>query len=124
VYDLRGEVHYLKFNRKHHIRLCISLHEDKETITSLEHTEKLWSSLCKEFDIPSCSQVLFSLARVQTPLSTSISITWVINHHFAEKILNSLQKFIGHFQNLTAVHLEDVCIYDQNAGTVELKVNR
>ena len=86
---------------------------------SLQYIEKLWNSLCDEFDMPSLSKLLDSIVK------GSIVITWLVRCVHARKILDKINSAVEFLmvEFIVQVSLESVCIYDEHCGVADLEVH-
>ena len=91
----------------------------KISLKSLEYVEKLWNSLCEEFDMPSLPKLLDSI------VDGSIIIHWLILHTQARSILERIREAVGFFERnfIANIYLEKICIYDEESGVVHQKVS-
>jgi hypothetical protein len=85
------------------------------SMASLIYVEKLWDSLCLEFDLPSLPHVLDDISECNT-------IHWLIQHRLTWKILEKSSDSVEFFKRVVNVSLEGVCIYNQKTGIRDLKV--
>ena len=85
---------------------------------SLKYVEKLWDSLCMEFDLPSLPHVLDDI------VAGCVVVCWIVQHKLTWKILQELEEHTGFFERetISLVCLEGVCIYNQKYGVREKKV--
>ena len=112
-----------KYDEKYRKKLSIKLNEGeggtKITLRSLEYVEKLWKSLCEEFEMPSLPKLLDSI------VSGSIIVTWIVRRIHAQKILHNIFHAAIFLKQelIVGIYLEGVCIYDDVSGIATAEVN-
>ena len=113
-----------RYDVKYRTKLSIQLAGDKNQIStkisleSLFYVEKLWDSLCLDFNLPSLPHVLDDI------VNGSIIIHWIIQHKLTWKILEQIGGSVKFFERevITNVCLEGVCVYNQKKGIRTQKV--
>lgn len=113
-----------KYDEKYRKKLSFKLAEGKGlnvkiSMKSLQYIEKLWDSLCDQFEMPSLPKVLDSI------VAGSIIVTWLVRHVQARKILDKISCAVDFLKDefIVGVFLEDVRIYDQDSGVVDIEVH-
>lgn len=112
-----------KYDNKYRKKLSLKLHEGqggaKITFKSLEYVEKLWDSLCDEFEMPSLPKLLDSITY------GSIIITWIVRRINAQKILSQIFYHVEFLKQEMVIEicLENVCIYNENSGISTAEVS-
>ena len=112
-----------KYDEKYRKKLSIKLYDGKGgtkiTLRSLEYVDKLWNSLCEEFEMPSLPKLLDSI------MSGCIIVTWIIRRIHAQKILHNVFHAAVFLKQelIVRVYLEGVCIYDDESGVATTEVN-
>ncbi len=114
-----------KYDDKYRKKLSLKLHEGKRggakiTFSSLQYVEKLWDSLCDEFEMPSLPKLLDSITY------GSIIITWIVRRINAQKILSQIFYHVEFLKQEMVIEicLENVCIYNENSGTSTVEVSQ
>lgn len=112
-----------KYDMKYRTKLSVKLAEKKQTsikisLQSLFYVEKLWDSLCLDFNLPSLPHVLDDI------IKGSIIIHWIVQHQVTWKILEEINDHVGFFEReaIMNVCLEGVCVYNQSKGVRHQKV--
>ena len=124
-----GQYTYLReeketYDAKYRTKLSIMLAGDnkrtsaKISLESLYYVEKLWNSLCFDFNLPSLPHVLDNI------INGSIIIHWIVEHKLTWKILEQIGDSVKFFERevITNVSLEGVCVYNQKRGIRVQKV--
>ena len=112
-----------KYDEKYRKKLSLKLNEGeggtKISLQSLEYVEKLWASLCEEFNMPSLPKLLDSI------VSGSIIVTWIVRRIHAQKILHNIFHAAVFLKRelVVGIYLEGVCIYDDVSGVATTEVN-
>lgn len=114
-----------KYDEVYRTKLSIKLAEKKHpsvkiSLQSLLYVEKLWDSLCGDFNLPSLPHVLDDI------IKGSIIIHWIVQHQVTWRILEEVgsAKATEFFEKeaITNVCLEGVCVYNQKSGVRAQKV--
>jgi hypothetical protein len=112
-----------KYDVEYRNKLSVKLAGSRNTGTkismeSLLYVEKLWNSLCLEFNLPSLPHTLDDI------INGSVIIHWLIQHRLTWKILEKISDSVEFFKReaVANVSLEGVCIYNQKTGIRDLKV--
>lgn len=112
----------VQYRTKLSVKLCAENKQPsiKISLQSLLYVEKLWDSLCLDFNLPSLPHVLDDI------IMGSIIIHWIVEHQVTWRILErvSSAKAAEFFEReaITIVCLEGVCIYNQKTGVRVQKV--
>ena len=111
------------YDVKYRTKLSIKLADSTQTsinisLESLFYVEKLWDSLCFDYNLPSLPHVLHDI------VNGSIIIHWIIQHKLTWKILEQIEDSVKFFEReaITNVCLEGVCVYNQKKGIRTRKV--
>lgn len=110
-----------KYDSQYLTKLSVELNRPSQypSRNILLKIEKLWNSLCREFNMPSLPQLLDGFVE-----GNIIIIHWIIQHPLTWKILERIGDGIEFFQreSIAVVCLEGVCVYDQKMGINHEKV--
>lgn len=113
-----------KYDPRYRSKLSIKLAEKKQTsikisLQSLFYVERLWDSLCLDFNLPSLPHVLDDI------IKGSIIIHWIVQRQVTWRILEQIYHHVGYFESeaITNVCLEGVCLYNQKKGVRPQKVS-
>ena len=117
--------HEQKYDKKYLTDLSLKLFQDKKasiklSLQSLKYIDKLWSSLCEEFHMPSLPHLLDKI------VEGCIAIHWVVHHNLVFKLLEGVSGAVEFFEREVIVNVcvQEVCVYSHETGVVNHKVKR
>lgn len=90
----------------------------KISLESLKYIEKVWNSISVEFNLPSLPHILDKI------VEGCVVVHWIVHHDIVRKLLEGITDAMEFFERecIGNLHLEKVCVYDQEAGVANHKV--
>lgn len=114
-----------RYDEKYRTDLSVKLLGKKNpsvniSLQSLEYIKIVWKKLGKAFNMPSLPHVLDKIVK------GCVVVHWIVCHDFTRKILEEITSAnvmeLFERESIGNLHLENVCVYDQETGVANQKV--